>query len=365
MYCTHCGEKIPEKSKFCPSCGGSISPNESAPKEIKSMPSTEGKSPTPPVSKDSSQRVESGRSPSRAVIKCGNCGFVGEGKPARRLVFKILAWSVVLFAPLITLIYFVATPKYRCPKCQSSFLGIKNKQGIFEGQKSGSSRWPLIVIAIFVFIAIIGILASIVLASLNSARRKSRDARRVADVKQIQLVLELYHDSNSSYPAGLTELVPVYLPKLPNDPLDNISYSYFRCAPNLYHIGTSLEESSNPALNADEDLASLCNGDFINGLDTNKCFFTHPGSYCYDVTSVASDGDSTGLSIYYTNATANVRSCASSYCEVVVQYPKNTPFRLPYSTFEMPEWVPIEWGDTEGNTGMGYMHRTLFSITPQ
>ena len=38
-----------------------------------------------------------------------------------------------------------------------------------------------------VVIAIIGILSSVVLASLNSARKKSRDARRVADIGQMKV----------------------------------------------------------------------------------------------------------------------------------------------------------------------------------
>jgi type II secretion system protein G len=55
-------------------------------------------------------------------------------------------------------------------------------------------------IELLVVIAIIGVLASVVLASLNSARAKSRDARRIADLKQIQTALELYYDANLSYP---------------------------------------------------------------------------------------------------------------------------------------------------------------------
>src|SRR5258708_4503172 len=81
-------------------------------------------------------------------------------------------------------------------------------------------------IELLVVIAIIGILASIVLASLNSARQKGRDAKRVSDVKQLQLELELYYDSNSHYPAvsgnvsGLSAslVTPGYISSIPTDP---------------------------------------------------------------------------------------------------------------------------------------------------
>jgi len=57
-------------------------------------------------------------------------------------------------------------------------------------------------IELLVVIAIIGLLASVVLLALNSARAKSRDAKRLADVRQIASAFELYFNDNSAYPTG-------------------------------------------------------------------------------------------------------------------------------------------------------------------
>ncbi len=54
-----------------------------------------------------------------------------------------------------------------------------------------------------VVIAIIGLLSSVVLASLSSARAKARDAQRLSGIKQMQLALELYYDKNGYYPKVL------------------------------------------------------------------------------------------------------------------------------------------------------------------
>jgi len=99
-------------------------------------------------------------------------------------------------------------------------------------------------IELLVVISIIGLLASIVLVSLNRARSKARDAKRLGDLKQIKTALELYYNQYNSYPStgslsttywdpGCTRtptppdkklnnwipgLVPNFVSKLPRDP---------------------------------------------------------------------------------------------------------------------------------------------------
>ncbi len=59
-------------------------------------------------------------------------------------------------------------------------------------------------VELLVVIAIIGLLSTVAVVSLNSARTKSRDAKRVADVKQIQTALELYFNDTNAYPVEET-----------------------------------------------------------------------------------------------------------------------------------------------------------------
>lgn len=66
--------------------------------------------------------------------------------------------------------------------------------------RSGQRGFTLI--ELLVVIAIIGILAAVVLVSLNSARQKSRDARRVTDIRQIATAMELFYNDNNRYPTA-------------------------------------------------------------------------------------------------------------------------------------------------------------------
>jgi len=55
-------------------------------------------------------------------------------------------------------------------------------------------------IELLVIISIIGLLSTLVVVSFGSTRKKARDARRLADVKQLQTALELYYNNNHQYP---------------------------------------------------------------------------------------------------------------------------------------------------------------------
>lgn len=59
-------------------------------------------------------------------------------------------------------------------------------------------------IELLVVIAIIGLLASIVLASVNSARSKARDAVRFADMETIRTALEMYNNNHGIYPTSIS-----------------------------------------------------------------------------------------------------------------------------------------------------------------
>ncbi|OGZ99636.1 MAG: hypothetical protein A3D57_04075 [Candidatus Sungbacteria bacterium RIFCSPHIGHO2_02_FULL_46_12] len=81
----------------------------------------------------------------------------------------------------------------------------------------------------------------------------NRDARRVADVKQLQLALELYYDSSLGYPDELSNLAPTYIPSIPLDPATRLLYYYERRLDGSYYLRAELEDSTTPALRYDFD----------------------------------------------------------------------------------------------------------------
>lgn len=180
-------------------------------------------------------------------------------------------------------------------------------------------------IELLVVVAIIGILASIIMVNLSGARGKARDSKRIADIKSIQLALANYYNDYGFYPysvytSGGTAgnpslgLSPSYLSVVPFDPgvsgasasacatnpANNGCYSYAplnavavgkNCNntggltapyPVSYHLGATLEDTTNSSLSSDADRALSSNG--LYGCNNNSTF--SGSSYDFDGTSV-------------------------------------------------------------------------------
>lgn len=159
-------------------------------------------------------------------------------------------------------------------------------------------------IELLVVIAIIGILSSVVLASLTTARTKARDAKRIADLGQLSLALEQYFDVNQSYPSttpsgysgadatvqfltALNFLPPRQLPPVGSE----LTYLYHgvnaagEClllADGIctsYAIGSTLERTDNVVLTTDADQTV---GAVFYGSGST-CLIAGGTEQCYDL----------------------------------------------------------------------------------
>ncbi len=156
-------------------------------------------------------------------------------------------------------------------------------------------------IELMVVIAIIGILAGIITASLSGAKAASRDAKRISDLNSIKLALSLYYNDNNKYPKTLATMVPNYLPAVPRDPDGTKTYRYAclmtsltNCAAgSRYHLGAVLENTTNSILSEDAALTQNANG-YQAALDSETtpdffgespdCSISAAGSdACYDL----------------------------------------------------------------------------------
>ncbi len=167
------------------------------------------------------------------------------------------------------------------------------------GYSSANSRSfaGFTLIELLTVIAIIGLLASIVIVGLDTARAKSRDGKRIADIKQLQLSLELFFDANGGYPANLSKLVPTYESSIPQPPGGTLqldySYSPLNANCTSFHLGAALELSSNSYLTDDSDApagtaASNCPNP-SGGDNTPTARFDGTANLCSGTTAAATD----------------------------------------------------------------------------
>lgn len=147
-------------------------------------------------------------------------------------------------------------------------------------------------IELLVVIAVIGLLATIVSVSVNNARTKARDVKRIADLKNIQLALELYYDQYNQYPnvgvyayvsdsgcgtnwCVLESALSAYMPTLPRDPKSGYNYYYDADSGDsnqTYGLMAQMEHSGNFPLAANDGGAYNSNGAYYEiGSQVGYC----------------------------------------------------------------------------------------------
>lgn len=126
-------------------------------------------------------------------------------------------------------------------------------------------------VEILVVVAIVGLLSSVFVIGLGGVRARGRDARRVADVKQVQNAIELYYAKCGYYPGGasagtcnttnptswadlsttLTTGAQLGIARIPTDPIGNGPYYYaVNATRQSYIVAAVLENDKDPGLAA-------------------------------------------------------------------------------------------------------------------
>lgn len=133
-----------------------------------------------------------------------------------------------------------------------------------------------------IVIVVIAVIAAVVIVGYTNITTGARDSERKAELGDVMIALKRYREDNGGYPrcdatpgpnltfalqsgtleGCLGELVPTYLPSLPNDPTDNNGQYQYRYAvgyqkngatsftgnnSNNYILGTKLEAVSSPS----------------------------------------------------------------------------------------------------------------------
>jgi general secretion pathway protein G len=110
-------------------------------------------------------------------------------------------------------------------------------------------------VELLVVVSLIGVLATLILANLNAARERARDAQRKSDLRNIQTALRLYYNDNNAY-APAAEISAAwgttwskngvtYMNVLPKDPLSPTQdYVYTYVDTDNYTLMACLENKS-------------------------------------------------------------------------------------------------------------------------
>lgn len=125
-------------------------------------------------------------------------------------------------------------------------------------------------VEIVLVIALIGLTGTLLVSLVDPVQqfKKSNDAQRKADLRQLQAVFELYRADQGDYPATLpscgsplTAGTTTYLQKVPCDPKNTGQFTYqYTGGGNTYTLIACLENVRDPQKDATNNAASCTGG---------------------------------------------------------------------------------------------------------
>lgn len=112
--------------------------------------------------------------------------------------------------------------------------------------KKTTTKKGFTLVELLVVTALIAMLATIILASLDASKQRSRDAQRIQTIRQVQNALELYRTDNGSYPTqnvstanwptGMTTILTGYISEISEDP-SGLNIAYYGAPSDLRFVG--------------------------------------------------------------------------------------------------------------------------------
>lgn len=126
---------------------------------------------------------------------------------------------------------------------QNPPLSLRSRTSLKKGGLFSCMGFTLI--ELIVSVTIIAILTVVGMVSFSTTNKKARDSRRIADLENIRMALELYRQgTGSSYPADLDDLVTnSYIQKIPIGPKDEDYSNGYNVSDYTYTLKTTVEDA--------------------------------------------------------------------------------------------------------------------------
>tara|TARA_Y100000310_G_C20557120_1_gene751125 strand:- start:229 stop:618 length:390 start_codon:yes stop_codon:yes gene_type:complete len=98
-------------------------------------------------------------------------------------------------------------------------------------------------VELIVVITIIMLVTAVGVISFTGINKRSRDSRRLSDLKKVSIALEIYRQENGSYPddGDLDDLESDYIDAIPTDP-KSFSYYYDQTSDYTYTYDAQMED---------------------------------------------------------------------------------------------------------------------------